>query len=207
MQGAGLNAEQLRESLSDAFFTGDLGAGEFLNSLTSVNDLFANGIQGAVGATDIAFQNLITGGLQSGQQALDALGDIGAEAAEANISSFQELQNVLAGQGFDTTQIQQLFTALQTQGISTIEALQNIELIDTANVVNNLQNTGFAFDSVREDVDRTIDRIEEFRASAERDVVTNYRINVEVSGDEVPQGFTQAGGLDPIDTFSAPAIV
>jgi hypothetical protein len=142
LQQAGMDAETLQANLEAAYLQGDLGAGEFLNANAQIENLFQQGIPGAIGATDTAFMNFVTNGLNSGAEAKDALGDLGAEMTEAlngGVSSLAELQEKLIAQGADAGKVAKLFEALGSAGISTIEQLTNISTIQSATITNQLQ--------------------------------------------------------------------
>jgi hypothetical protein len=208
LQRSKVDAESMGKALEDAYFVGDLKAKDFLLSSSAVTELLKQGIPFGDGQTITAFNNLITGGLSSGQQALDAFGDIAVEAIEkfGSGASFGDLKQQLL-ETFDPKDVEAFFAVLQNQGIDTFEELKNITLGDTANLVSQLQDLGFGFKEIAVEVDDAITKIEEFKANAEQEIVTKYRINVEVTGDDLPPGFEDAGGEDPRARFnSGPAL-
>lgn len=181
-QSMGLSAEQVAEQLEQAFLTGDLGAEQFLGSLTATRDLFTQGIPGAIGATDQAFQNLVSGGLQSGRQAFDALGDIASEAGEKGIDSFSALRADLIASGKSVTEVDKLLQALASNGINSIEELRNISVEQTAGVVSALNNLSFGFQEITEDVNQLKKQLDEIKSKSvdiEFNVKTNYDNNTQ----------------------------
>lgn len=181
LQSAGLSAEQLGEALETAFLNGDIGAGQFLSSLAQVEDLFTQGIPAAIGATDIAFDNL-GNALESGRVGFDALGDIAAEAAEKGIKSFDELRSDLINSGKSVKDVDLLFQSLATNGIGSIEELQNITVRQTAGVINSLEQSGFAFNKVTENVEQLraeLDEIKSKEIDIRLNVSTNYDNNTQ----------------------------
>lgn len=178
-ESIGLTAEELGAALDEAFFTGEISAQEYLSSLNSVNELMKQGIPGAVGAVKEAFDNLREGGLESGQIAQDALQDLGAELIELaesqgyNVTNLGELQTALINAGADMEEVTTLMQALENQGVTTIDELLNIELFDTAGVIQNLENLGFGFEEPIKQIDNMnekLDELENRRISAYVDV-------------------------------------
>jgi len=196
LQRADVNVEDLGVALEEAFLAGDISAGEFLNSLSAVEDLAAVGIPGAFGAVDLAFQNFLDGATVSGDRAVDALQDIAAEAEDLGAETFEDLRRVLEERGFDTQQIEQFFNTLQERGIQTLEQLENVSAFDAAGIVSSLEQTGFAFTEVSDDIEGAIERIEDFRNNAETEIVTRWRIETTVTGDQIPSEVATATGVD-----------
>ncbi len=216
LQKAGLSAEELGKQLEQAYFNGDIAAGEFLTSTASINDLFAEGIPSATGPASVAFENFGFTALQSGQNAQDGLRDIGAEFLEAIIqlpefvgfqvdpnseASLQQLGQLLIAQGAEAQQVAVFLQVLEQQGIRTVEQLKNLDIPQTAAIVAKLQEVGFQFEEIGADVDATIEKIKQFRAEATKEIVTKYRIQVSVEGDSVP-----SGAADPRGSFGGQSI-
>jgi len=192
LQSAGISAEELKQGLENAFLTGDLAAADFLFSTAQINELFTQGIPNAIGATDIAFQNFIEGGLSSGREAYDALGDVGAEAIEklGDEASFEDLQNLLLEQGASVDEVTKFFEVLAQVGIGSIEDLKNVTVIQTAQIIDELNKLNFGF------VD-PIEKVEELTQTLEQipeKLVTDYEIRVRVTGDPIPSEVDQGLG-------------
>ncbi len=183
-QQAGLSAEEFGKALEDAFFRGDITAREFLNAQQSTEDLFAQGIPGAVGATDAAFANLVTGGLESGQRAMDAFGDLAAEAIEKGITSLDELRADLIASGANADEVAKLFEGLSAAGIETIEQLAQIDLPQAAQLITNLEDIGFGFQTMGEEIEHARELLQRFREETSRPIVQQVEVNYRITGDK-----------------------
>lgn len=140
-----IEAEQMGEALETAYLDGGLAAGEFISTSGAVKDLMADGIPSAVGASNIAFQNLAKNGLASGRQAMDAIQDVGFEGIEAGIKTLDQLKAKLIEQGEPIQQVELFMQSLAQNGITSIEGLSQATVEQTAGVVNSLQGLGFDF--------------------------------------------------------------
>jgi hypothetical protein len=141
LERSGLSAEQLKEQLEEAYLSGGIAAGEFLNATSQVENLFQQGIPGAVGATNIAFDNFLQNALNSGAEAKDGIGDLGAEMTEAlngGVGTLAELQERLISQGADAAKVAQFFDAAAKAGINTIEQLTNLTTQQAAAITASL---------------------------------------------------------------------
>jgi len=157
LQRAGLSAEQLKEQLEEAYLSGGIAAGEFLNASSQVDNLFTQGIPGAIGATDVAFQNFVDNALRSGADAKDGIGDLGAEMTEAlngGVSTLAELQERLIAQGADASKVAAFFEAAAKAGISTIEQLTNVTTAQAANITAQLTAVSGFFSEASNEVER-----------------------------------------------------
>lgn len=176
MQKAGVTAEEMGEALKTLYLDGELGAKDFIKQSREIENLFQQGIPGAVGAVDEAFNNLVEGGMQSGRIAMDSLGDIAAEALERGFSSLEEIQQMLIESGASIEDVNRFMQALGQEGISSLEDLQNITLEQTAALVSRLQDMGFAFEAPIEGAKELKTLIEELNG-AEANVTVNVRVN------------------------------
>ena len=196
-QSMGLSAEEMQAAIDQAYFTGELSAKEFLSTSAAVQELYAQGIPGAIGAVDQAFQNLQEGGLTSGQIAQDALGDIGAELleiAKANGGvggSFDDLKRKLLEAGYSVDQVNILLQALQDHGINTAEALANIDLPNTAAIVSELEDLGFAFDEPLKNLEEMNSKLNELE---NRKIAAYVDVNFRAVGDQAAIDAVQNGG-------------
>lgn len=152
LQGAGLTAEEMGKKLEQGFLSGSLSAKEYLASLNATRQVMADGIPAAIGGVEIAFNNLINGGLKDGLHGLDALKDLAFESGEANIKSLQELGNVLVQRGADASSVSTLLQELSNQGIRTLEDLKKIDSEKGANILSGLEDAGFNFKEITDDV-------------------------------------------------------
>jgi hypothetical protein len=149
VQTTGYSFEQLGDAIFESFFNGTLSIDQAYSSLAALQDLFTDGIPGALGAIDQAFSNFQTA-LADGRgsrQLLDSLRDIGAEANELGVRDFPTLaQRLISNFGFSTSQVATLFEAMKASGISSIQQLvdaSNAQLLTVAQNVNNI-NSGAA---------------------------------------------------------------
>lgn len=173
----GLTAEQTGQMLEDAFFKGDLSANQFLSSSQQLEDVFTQGIPGAIGATNIAFDNL-GNALESGQIGFDALGDLAVEAGEKGITSFDALRADLIASGKSIKDVDILFQGLAENGITSIEELQNITVRQTAGVINSLEQSGFAFNAMTDSVNELRAELDQIK-SKEIDIKLNVKTNID----------------------------
>ena len=186
MTQAGLSAEDIGKKLEDSFIKGNLSAKEFLTSLNSSRELMQAGIPAAIGAVDIAFKNLTSKGLQDGLHAMDSLKDLAVEAGEAGATSIDALRNKLIASGQSSEEVNKLMQSLQAAGVTTLDQLKNLSAEDTAKVVSNLEDLGFGFKKVNEDIFAATKNLENFIGKANAEVVTNWVINVKQKGDTIP---------------------
>lgn len=125
VQQTGETFEDLSQAILKAFRDAQLTAEEAYNALVQLQNIYSEGIPGAIGDFQQAIENLNTSLRkdQPGQQALDSLRDIGSEGQEA-AASFDAVISSL-GQTFDFTAQQQsrLFEALRLSGITSLQQL------------------------------------------------------------------------------------
>lgn len=189
---SGMTAEQAGKQIEQAFLAGDLSAKEFLSSQAAITDLFSAGIPGAVGDTTQAFSNFVKDGLKTGAQALDSLGDIGAEAMEkldANgnqaIKSLDDLRRELLNSGHSIEDVDKFMGSLSSNGIDSLEELKNVTATQAAGIVSSLQDAGFGFQSVTDDIKTLKSELDKIKSkSIDIDVNVKYH----TSGDRPPEG-------------------
>lgn len=177
----GISLEEVSAQLENAFLMGDITAGEFLNSLNQIRDLYEQGIPGAIGDTQAALNNFKEDSLSSGAAAQDALGDLAAEFQEYNESigdtgekTIQDLLDYLVSTGQITTEeASQMFQAFSAAGIDSLEGLMNASAEQTAVIVNNLESLGYAF---QDNVESAQELREELDAIKDKEI--NIRLNV-----------------------------
>ena len=199
-ESMGLSAEQLGAALENAFFVGEISAKEYLSGLNAVNELMTQGIPGAVGATMEAFENLQEGGLESGQIAQDALGDIAAEfqeIAEAqgyNANSLEDLGAQLIAAGADIEQVTTLMEVLAQQGVTTVDELLAIDTFSTANLISGLQDAGFAFEEPIQQIELMNEKMDELE---NRKISAYVDVNFQATGDPAAINAVEQGtGVD-----------
>lgn len=124
VQATGQSFEQLAESLITGFNNGRLSALELQQALMSLQQVMEDGIPGAVGAVDQAFQNFVAAGFDGGQALFDAIQDLGIEAQELGLNTLPQLADLLVNHfGFAASEVQILITAITQAGISSVEDL------------------------------------------------------------------------------------
>lgn len=205
MQSMGLTADQMAEQITSAWLKGDLSAQEYIRTLDATKDLMAEGIPGAIGATNEAFQNYVEGGLQSGLKAYDALKDISAEAAEAvdangnrTINSLDDLKKSLIAGGASAKDVELYFAELSKNGIDSIEALGGITEEQAGRITAGLQASGFAFVETTEKVKELKKELDEVRSKSvdiELNVRTNFDKNTESLNENISNGNSTVSGI------------
>lgn len=125
VQQTGETFEDLSQAILKAFRDAQLTAEEAYNALVQLQNIYSEGIPGAIGDFQQAIENLNISlkNDQPGQYALDSLRDIGSEGQEA-AASFDAVISSL-GQTFNFTAQQQsrLFEALRLSGITSLQQL------------------------------------------------------------------------------------
>lgn len=202
LQSMGVTAEQVGQAIEEAWLIGDVSAGEFLNTLNQTEQLFTQGIPNAVGATGEAFDNLVSGGLNSGREALDAIGDLGAEFNEIigqtgsiGEGSLDKLRENLIAQNKPIEDVNALFQAFADNGITSISDLENATARQAAGIINSLDSLGFGFSSASENIEqlaRDVDKIK----SKEIEIGVKIRTDVDNNTREYSNLITgDSGGL------------
>lgn len=177
-QGLGISQEQLMEQLENMWLNGELSSQDFLVAGAQIQNLYEQGIPGAVGATDQAFQNLIDSG-GAGRQVMDALGDAAVEAGEKGITTLEGLKEDLIASGADAEKVQELFNALAKVGITSLEQLKDVGINASAQIGAELEKTGDFFSDINEELDSM-----EERYKALKDKEVNLTFNVKTNIDK-----------------------
>jgi hypothetical protein len=180
LQGLGISQEQLAEQLEIMWLNGEMSSQAFLTAGAQLQNLYEQGIPGAFGATDQAFQNLIDSG-GAGRQVMDALGDAAAEAFEAlgDNATLDDLRENLIASGADAEKVQQLFDALAKVGITSLEQLKDVGVNASAQIGAELEKTGDFFS----DINAELDDMEE-RYNKLKDKEVNLTFNVKTNIDK-----------------------
>lgn len=125
VQATGESFEDLSKAILESFLNSKLSIDEAYNALVQLQNIYGEGIPGAIGAYEEAIDNLNTSLERNnpGRYAIDSLRDIGAEGIEAK-KSFEQVIGALA-QSFNFTAEQQakLFEALRINGILSLQDL------------------------------------------------------------------------------------
>jgi hypothetical protein len=125
IQQTGESFEDLSNAITESFLNSQLTIEEAYNALLQIQNIFEDGIPGAIGAWEEAIDNFaakIQDNLP-GRYLVDSFRDIGAEAKEAN-ASFQQVVTAWAEKaGLAGQQVQLFFLALRNAGITNLDQL------------------------------------------------------------------------------------
>jgi soluble cytochrome b562 len=176
-----VSAEQMGESVKDAWLTGDLSAQDALVSLQKIQQVTTQGIPDGIGFTTQALDNLVASA-GSGEVVLDALGDLAVEAGEKGINSLEGLRQDLLANGADAEKVKQAFDSFASAGINSLEALKDVSVDAGLQISSTLEANGDFFDekvAKLEDIKNRLDQIE----NKEVDIKFNIRSSID-SGTE-----------------------
>lgn len=142
VQATGESFDDLANAILEAFLNSEISIDEAYNSLVQLQNIYGEGIPGAIGAYQEAIDNL-NNSLRDdapGRYAIDSLRDIGAEGQEAG-KTFQAVISSLA-QTFNFTAEQQarLFEALKINGINSLAELQKASNEQLLAILKNIQS-------------------------------------------------------------------
>lgn len=140
IQATGESLETFEDQIVQAFLNGALTIDEAYQSLVKIQELYRQGIPGAVGAVDQAISNL-NNSLQSnapGRYATDSLRDIAVEAEEAGRTFDSVIQQLGQTFGFSAEQTQLLFQAFKAAGITSLEELRKASDAQLLTFLTNL---------------------------------------------------------------------
>lgn len=182
LKATGFDAETFGKALEQAYLKGSISADQFLSDQAAIQDLFAEGIPGAVGATLEAFRKYIEEGLLDGAHAWDGLKDIAAEAIEDQMHSLDELRNSLIDQGASVEDVNLLWAAFAANGIDSLEELLNLSLDQTAAITSWLTAHGFAFSTWEEEARNVTDILNDIPGE------TNVDLNINIKTTPVDDG-------------------
>lgn len=170
VKATGRSFEELSDAIIQAFLAGNVSAIEAQTALTGIQQIMADGIPGAVGATNEALGNLFEAGSRGGRAAIDALQDIAFEAQEAGLTSLEQAQQLAIQSGeFTAEQINAVFSTLSAFGIDSIEALATATESQIIAILANLQAQGILEDTTAS-IEDTAAAIEAIPANQEKRV-------------------------------------
>lgn len=193
IQATGLSAEQMKDAVVEGFLDSEFSATEALGSINAINQVFEAGIPGAIGATTEAMDNLIASAGR-GRAAVDALGDLGAEALETNAKTLEQLQADLVASGkYTPEQVKKLFDALAAAGIKSLEDLKNISAETAIGILANMENAGFGFDKFEESIEGVKKSLEEIKSKS-----VDVEVNVKTNIDDNTQTLVNGGLGQPV---------
>lgn len=191
----GVSFDDLADGVEQAFLKGQIGALEAQSALIGIQQISEKGIPGALGAVEQAFGNVFTAGTKGGAVLIDALQDVGAEAKELGLMTLPEVQDFLAQNGdFSAEQIQAVFTALEQNGIKTIDQLVDATVRELLPTLAQLEAQGF----LKETVETTLDLLKAVDSIPDR-VEKSLVFNVDTNLSQSTQQFAQQGGFRAAD--------
>lgn len=175
---AGISIDEFRDTMIKAFLDGDISATEFNNTLFDMQQVFEDGIPGALGDTRQAFDNLVASGGR-GIASLDALRDIVFEGIEAGAANFDDLRENLLASGVAADQVAILFAEFEELGIWGFEALTEGSDELLINLIANLENAGFQFGTLEENIDSLGARLDDLERGRDIDIQLNVTTNAD----------------------------
>lgn len=203
LQQAGLTADQLKTGIVQAFRNADMSATEAFNALKNVEEVTKKGIPGAVGATEQAFENLINSAGR-GLALIDSLGDLGAEGLEKGTQGLEGLKEELVASGkFSREEVEKLFNAISSVGISTLEELRDVTDETAIAIAANLEGAGFGFGPLKDDLKEISSTLKEIPKS--KDVQVNIKANISPE-DRAAIGLVTDGKLGGSDGSSSSTV-
>lgn len=195
LQSSGVSAEQMGDSLREAFLEGNLTAIETLDGLRAVEDIMKKGIPGATGAIDKAFDNLVKGA-GTGRQAADAVVDVFAEAKEIGIDSLGALEQRLIDLGTPAQQVEQFMEAIAETGIRSIDEGLNQSLDQTIQIFADLESQNFEFLGGIDDGIAKVEKVISKLDDIPNEITKRVNFDVRVTGDDIPAGIVDTPGLN-----------
>lgn len=202
VQATGKSFEEMKDAVVDAFLNGQLGAIETQSALAGLQEIFTDGIPGAIGATDKAFANLVAAGPKGGRALVDALQDIGFEAEELGLDTLPQVQEQLLATGqFSAEQIQQVFDALAASGINSVEQLTSATIEGLLPALAQLEAQNF-FPDLSENisqVDNLIQKVDSLPDRIEKRLVFNVESRIDSNTQQLASAgaFSAAGVPTP----------
>lgn len=186
IQTTGQSAEQLKDSIVEAFLDGKVSALEAQTAINGINQAMQKGIPDAVGAVTQAFDNLKAAGVSGGRASTDALRDIADEAKELGIKTLPEIIDYLVSTGqYSADEIQKVFDALKAAGIESIDQLSTATDQQLLAVLAQLQATDFPFAKAAEEAQMLIDKVQELPEEIRTRLVFDVQVNASESDKQV----------------------
>lgn len=194
----GKSFEELRGFVVEAFLDGKISALEAQSALNGLAQVAQEGIPDGIGFTIQAFQNLKAAGEKGGRALVDAIKDIGFEAKEIGIRDFGALQNQIAASGqFTAEEIQQVFDALRSAGITSIDQLTAASTEQLLPVLSQLQAQDFPFADAAQGAAELIETINDLpnEKTLTFNIKTNFDGNTKAAQEQgyIPK-YAESGG-------------
>jgi hypothetical protein len=142
MRGLGMSFEDIKEKLVEVGLKGEKTWLEINTQIAGVAEAFKPGLV-AVGAFGQAMGNLLNSGAR-GLEAVQAVRDIGVEAAEAQVKTFDQLRQQLL-KTYDPKTVDAFFAALKQRGVGSIQELSDLSDEKAGSIVGDMQAMGVKF--------------------------------------------------------------
>lgn len=196
----GKSFEELQGYVVEAFLDGKISALEAQSALQGLAQIAQKGIPDGIGFTVKAFENLKAAGEKGGRASIDALQDIAFEAKELGIRTFPELVANLAASGqFTAEEIQQVFDALATYGITSVDQLANATNAQLIPVLAQLQAQEFPFAEAANEASELINTLDKLPGEK------SFTLNVKTNFDANTQTLAESGALNELNAITGPA--
>lgn len=192
IQSTGKSMQELEGAIVTGALRGELSFLQAQSALEGLQTVMQKGIPDAVGAVELAFQNLQDAGVKGGRVSIDALRDLASEAKELGKKTLPELEESLRASGkFTAESIQAIMNALSQYGIQSLDDLENVSDQTAIAILANLEANKFPFKQTLEDIDELNQAIKDIPSN----VVKNLTFNVKTNLDTNTQNFAAAGGF------------
>lgn len=179
----GFSFEELSDVMIEAAKNGEISFLEAESALRSIGQLAEKGIPGQIGAVTEAFNNLKEAGEQGGLFTIDALRDIGAEAAEVGATSLADLREALEDAGVSADDLNKFFESLAEVGIGSVQELADVTDRQAIQVLADLETLAFGFlETTNQAADDLISRLENIPAEIESRIVIDVETRARDQG-------------------------
>ena len=183
IQSLSISVGELEEAMIEAAKNGEISFLEAESALRQIGQLAETGIPGQIGAVSEAFDNLKKAGEQGGLFTIDALRDIGAEAAELGATSLVDLRQALEDAGVSAEDLNKFFESLAEVGISSVEELANITDRQAIQVLADLETIAFGFlETTNQAADDLVSRLENIPDQIESRIVIDVETRARDQG-------------------------
>lgn len=190
LYGLGIDLSKMEEQFVKMGVTGKMSWHEVEIALQGLGELTEAGI-GGVGQYTTAFEHLIESGGR-GAKAIISVKNLAIEAMEAGATSLKDLETKLRESGkFTEEEIATLFQALSQRGITSLQDLAGASDRELGGIVADIQSISTDFFAAAQDVLEMADNVTKLAENwtqVPETAQTEYRINVKVTGDELPSG-------------------
>lgn len=161
VQSTGLSFDQMKEQVVEAFLDGKLSIEEAQSALSGIAQIATEGIPDGIGMVATAFDNIKAAGVKGGRALVDALKDVGFEAKELGDKTLEEVMKRLkATAGVSAEEVDQVFEALKSSGINTLDQLTGATVEQLLPALAKLSQNKFPFAEAAEDARKYVEAID-----------------------------------------------